>query len=887
MALTDSNRLRKFQYLVAVSLAAIASPAAMAQSQPGTDGEPAALTDDASDEIVVTGTLIRGIAPDSSQAISVGREDIEVTGATTTVKLLANIPQFTSFLQNPGVDATNNVAVSSNGISLRGIGNALLLMDGRRVAGAGIKSTQPDPDFLPPTVIERLEVVTDGGSSIYGADAVSGVVNFITRRKFDGVEASARYGFADSYHTYDVNLIAGTSWSSGSAYVAYNHAYMSRLYGRDRAFVQRLNWTTGQLLDLQCVPGNVSIVGGGTTTVYGLPGLTTGSVNRCDLSDDKSIDNDDRRDSVFASLTQEFGAARFELRGYYTKRRRVRDIGQLTADVAIRSTSPFYRSTGDANATANQSVAVNFGPVFGNSTLSTNELEVWGITPTLTVELGKDWQVQALINFSAGDTEVFEPALNTSAISTAVNGGKLNPYDIASNSSAVLAPIQNWEVYGTSQNRMFNARVVADGPLFELPGGAVRTAVGMEYIRERYHGRAGNSVPGAEVATLPYGGGSRSDIAAFAELHIPFVGENNASPGLQALSIDLSGRYDSYSDFGDTFNPRVGVSYRPATWINLRGNWGTSFAAPSLAISASLDSSLLVLPFAAIQDPLNPAPATPVQELILRGGDKNLKPETAETWSLGFDIEPPIVPGLKLSANYFNVSLTGRVDRPPVTQIFWRNYTDLYILSPTKEQAVALASEVPGGAELAALAYEPGKNPVYAILDTRGRNLGKSKVSGLDFQANYSTSTNFGSIFLRAGGSYILNTQTAARTSDPFSGDQSDLASRLSFVLSAGATVGNLLAQATFNYRGGFDVAASTANNFQSRVDAFKTVDLFFKYDLETSFSKKLSFTASIDNLLDRDPSVYMGIYSANFAGYAPQGSVQGRLVQFGLAVGF
>src|SRR5580700_9478594 len=149
------------------------------------------------EEIVVTGTLIRGVAPTGAELISVTPQDIQATGATSTDQLLSSIPQIGNFFNNPPQIASgNNGSLQINRPSIRPLPNpnsatgalSLVLVDGHRIVGAGVSQSAPDPDVLPTSVIERVEIVPDGGSSIYGADAVGGVINFVTKRHFSGVD---------------------------------------------------------------------------------------------------------------------------------------------------------------------------------------------------------------------------------------------------------------------------------------------------------------------------------------------------------------------------------------------------------------------------------------------------------------------------------------------------------------------------------------------------------------------------------------------------------------------------------------------------------------------------------------------------------------------------
>ncbi|MGC4110288.1 MAG: TonB-dependent receptor plug domain-containing protein [Nocardioides sp.] len=214
-----------------VSLAAAAASfnsAAMAQDT--------AWVDEESKDIVVTGSQIRGIAPAGSNVIGLGEQQIAATGAVTTNDLLAKIPQATNFfnvLPQPGGGTAGGNSVSTinrpnlrnlPGSSTSGAALTLVLFDGHRVVGAGIGTVAVDPDAIPPGAIERVEAITDGGSAVYGSDAIGGVINFITRKRFDGVKVEAHYGFGDDYWTWDANTIVGKDWGSGSIYAAYSYS---------------------------------------------------------------------------------------------------------------------------------------------------------------------------------------------------------------------------------------------------------------------------------------------------------------------------------------------------------------------------------------------------------------------------------------------------------------------------------------------------------------------------------------------------------------------------------------------------------------------------------------------------------------------------------------
>ncbi len=240
-------------------------------------------------DIIVTGTLLRGGAPVGSNVISVGQDRVRSQGATSTNELLGTIPQVSNFFNNVptaslvgSVQATQTARPNLRNLSSNTSSSAstLVLFDGHRISGAGVTQSTVDPDLIPTGAIERVEVVTDGGSSTYGADAVGGVINFITRRKFDGVQVDARYGFADDYWQTSANATVGKDWGSGSLYASYSFNKNDNIFGRDRDFIRAFDYSVSPAVPASrfCDPANITI----GANIYAYPNGTLGGT-RCDL----------------------------------------------------------------------------------------------------------------------------------------------------------------------------------------------------------------------------------------------------------------------------------------------------------------------------------------------------------------------------------------------------------------------------------------------------------------------------------------------------------------------------------------------------------------------------------------------------------------------------
>ena len=187
------------------------SPATLAQDAPSAaQGERKVELE----EIIVTGTQIRGVAPVGSNVVGVNEQEIEATGAVTMNQLLSQLPQSSDFnnITQPGggvLTANGRVPITRPNIrNLPGAGGSasgavtLVLINGHRVVPQGIEQTAVDADIVAPDATERVETILDGASAVYGSDAAGGVINFITRRSFEGIKFDARYGVADDYESW-------------------------------------------------------------------------------------------------------------------------------------------------------------------------------------------------------------------------------------------------------------------------------------------------------------------------------------------------------------------------------------------------------------------------------------------------------------------------------------------------------------------------------------------------------------------------------------------------------------------------------------------------------------------------------------------------------------
>ncbi|MFD1613205.1 TonB-dependent receptor plug domain-containing protein [Sphingomonas tabacisoli] len=872
--------------------------------------------------------------------------DVQSSGATSVAQVLQTIPQLGSFnsLQQPLANSSEVAVNRPNLRSLPGFNTGsgsttLVLMNGHRLVGMGVTSTTPDPDVIPPGVLERLEIVPDGGSAIYGSDAVAGVLNFVTIKRFDGVKVDGSYGFADNYYAWDANATVGRDWGSGSIFLSYNYAKTDDLLGRDRDYIKQFPNANG-FTQLSCEPGNIEALAGQFAVPRGgVRGVNGGAVNQCDSSDFATVYPKSQRHSAFAGLTQELtDKLTMELTAYYTNRKTFVQTGPFRATQVIFPT--FFAGTAASMGIPGVSSPFspfNFGgivngrPVFvpgnnnaidliqqadfaigPNNAQHTNlELDTWGTTANFRYDVDGNFRLNLFGNYGQSTTTRINTALNTRALQNAIAAGLFNPYNVTTSNPAAVGIITNFEEYGRSRQRMVNFRAVLDGDLFELPAGAAKIAVGAEYTNENFNSARGQAVPGSLFSTAPaqlvgttvvapaQPGVFRFDVSRnvkslFGELVAPILGGDSGVD----LTVSAAGRYDHYSDVGSTFNPRFGATFRPVEWVSFRGAWGKSFNAPGLADFEQADVNTLFIltgqaaAFFAPPAALVAAGKYPAYNggliVATRGNAPNIRPQKAKTWTVGVDVEPPVVPGLRLSATYYNISYTNLIGLAPFESpaILYRDFGNLITIAPSQ----ALLNQALANADIISQGSPPiPASGTYAYIDARKRNLGDFKLDGIDFSVNYRMTAGFGEVFFNSAGTYELNRKGSNTPGGVFIDRLSANTNRFRARTTLGAEVGPVLGQITWNYSQGYDLDPPVGFVPQTHVSSFSTFDLFFKFDVpgDSPITRDLAFTLNVNNLFDQDPPEYRGPNQILGQQGIANGLTIGRFIKFGVSKKF
>jgi len=628
---SSDSRARKFFSGAALAVIALAAAAPSARAADNADAGVKV------EEIVVTGTNIRGVAPVGSSLISVDRKAIEATGAQTIGQILRTVPAITSSGATPqGLNPGNSYfSPTIHGLGASSSNATLVLIDGHR-APPGNQGALIDPNIIPPIALERVEVLPEGASSIYGSDAVAGVINFITRKRYDGLEMTGQAGMGDNYRTYGAGLLAGTHWDSGDVLVAYNFSKRSSLKFSDRSYLNRDHRAQGgtNLSSFFCSPA--SIQPGGAGNIFLGPSYTTSVANTaanspCQSTASGDIIPRDERNNAMLKVHQEINSnltvgldlvySRLKTRQADLTGNTSGTVGVLTATVfrTGAQANPFYvNPPGQAAGAAadRQTVRFNADDIIGPGFTDLNTEDFYG-SGSFEYKLGDNWRVTGLGLYGVDHTYI--AAQNMLCVSCAYlalngttnSGGSLtavsvpgtttivtqlpltaanaldvwNPAATNRTSAAVKAALADSTAttFGTFGIRQ--AKLGADGTLFKIPGGDVRLALGGEYayydfdFKRTSPNNTGPATTGSNFFGLFL---DRHVESAFVELAVPLVSEANAMPLVQRLDLSLSGRYDSYSEVGSTTNPRIAIGWEVVDGFTLRGNYSRSFVAPQL-----------------------------------------------------------------------------------------------------------------------------------------------------------------------------------------------------------------------------------------------------------------------------------------------------------------
>lgn len=868
------------------------------------------------EEVIVTGSRIRRTEEGALPVQTVTQEQIQRSGVTTSEQFLQTVS--IAVQGNTNTVSASGSGVTSGGVSsvsLRGLGSqrTLVLIDGRRVAGGGTitDSTSVDINSIPLAALERVEVLKEGASSIYGSDAIAGVINFILRKNFQGAEVNAQYGDTSDgggdvtkasavlglgdLQSDRFNVMLTGSWQKEKA-----------LFGRDRSFSRSSireaaeNDTTSG----NSFPANVASEDGVVSINPAAPGCAPSvsdpffspDICRYDPAPEVALLPEAERWSLY-------GTARYAVTSditAYFEASYSRNWQEFTiqpvplsdqfalpennplfnldpyngfATVLLQPSSPFYPTASVVGQTggATPDLLVRYRSYITGNRRWEDTIE----QPRFVLGIGGDsggwnWDVAGLYSETKLTEDFRNGAPAYSQILPLLNSGQVNFF--GDNSPDVLAAADaaqfRGEAYST-KTRIQGIAASATHDLVTMPAGALALAFGFEYRNESFETDPSAAIQSGDISS--YGGNffpidrDRDVWAGFAELNIPIV---------ESLEANLAVRYDDYQGTGNKTVPKISARWRPIETLLIRASAGRGFRAPSL--SELWQPQVTGVTAAGLNDPARCGVADAngvvnedsrdcaTQFPIALGGNPNLKPEESDNYTLGIVYEP--TPSFSFGFDGFQVKLKDTI---------------IFGVSPTAILADIdrFGAFVTRGAPEAATPGLPGR---ITQIDQVNLNFGETKVSGVDadFRLRFDIG-RAGQLTTSIVGTYF----TKYEIQNPDGSFDDILAEVTPVVNGAGGVVPRWHHYLTLGWRLG-PWEATIAQNYQTSYDdlpgnfqdteapefRIRTVASYLTHDAQAAYSlDHWRFALGVRNFTNRDPP-YTNAGGQNFfqSGYDP-----------------
>jgi iron complex outermembrane recepter protein len=662
------------------------------------------------ERVEITGSNIKRIdAEGPLPVVILKRDDIERSGKTTVNELLSTLTVVSGGSFSETTLAGNSFAPGTAAVSLRGLGanTTLVLLNGRRVANYGfaqnVNESFVDLNSIPVTAIERVEVLKDGASAIYGSDAIAGVINVILRKDFRGVELSTSYGDSKDGGGGETRA-ALTAGTGDLARDRFNAMVMIDYYKREKINSQQRHFSRSAdqrgngpaALDFRSSAGNPGYWSGGagnanaafstcpSSSVVPSSSLGVGgggTVCAYDFAPMNDLVPESERVGGFAT-------ARYQMSPNWT----LFAEGLINKNTTIRNSAPTpagFSAVGHPDRPAGSTFTnvtyrfIEAGPRIENIDTESTRF-VAGARGNVA-----SWDVEAAANFAKSRTvatgrnyiiqeRAAEAFAGTLSGFTGIRYSVLNP---SGNPAGMLNAIKISPVR-TGDSRVNGGDVKASRELFEMGGGLAALAMGYEYRKEKVADSPDPRVALSNPARVTVSGsgatgvnGGRNLHSAYAEVSLPF---------LKGFESQVALRMDRYSDFGTATTPKISLSWRPNNAFLMRSGYAEGFRAPSLAelyLSESTSFPTVVdTPrcrdyqaglgateprTVAVCGSSGNGVATQIRSIFL--GNPQLNAEESKSFSLGIVVEP--TRSFSLSVDYYNVEHDNRIFVPTATTV--------------------------------------------------------------------------------------------------------------------------------------------------------------------------------------------------------------------------
>jgi iron complex outermembrane receptor protein len=844
--------------------------------------------------VEITGSAIKRIDAEGALPVQViTREAIARSGATSIADLIQALPAMQGFT-NEGA----SVGGGGNGFSGASIHNlgetyTLVLLNGRRLAQFGGQVLTGalagiDLNTIPVAAVERVEILTDGASALYGADAIAGVVNFITRKDATDGSITAGYSAPDKGgQEATVSFFKGFGDFNKDGFnivVAASAEKRKKLASVDREFAK-----TG-VINFQLDGNNVTFFNGSPRGIPANINASDGFLvspffvqnGRCpeqhvELAEGSALGSGCYYDYVTQleilperERTALYTSGRLKLGDSHslfaevlaTKTFNTNRIAPPPGEIVINSSSPFWPTiiAADPGATGDVVVPYRVADV-GKRTQKDTTKATHLVVGAEGLFAGWDYNAAIVRSENKHDSDLLDGYVRLNAFFDALDSGIINPFVAPGNQTPqALQALRNTRILGFwegGDTTLTMLEIRGSREVLKLGGGPLIVALGASGANEKFQKRAseiargiGDTRFGDSAAIVPYGA-DRDLTAVYAEVNAPVT---------KALELSGSVRYDNYSDFGSATTAKGMVKFRPMRELLLRGSVGTGFKAPTVPqVNAALQefgvtSGNYTCNNNNPNDPLRQiavglgavCPVGNVQYNVFAGGNKELQAEKSQQWTLGVIFDP--VPNVSIGIDLWQVKIKDAIGAVDESQIFgdplrWRSLFTTY--------------------------RDPGTGQVLLAMLSSNGNLGETLQRGIDLSATATLNLGWGKVRPTLDLTYMLKDEYQLERGGQFFtsmgkfGANGAVTFRTQARLKVEVDYGNWSHTVAVNYKSGYKDQAYAAADFavfdpitftpfayNGTVKTYSTIDLQTRWNINKMFSA----TLGVLNAADQDP---------------------------------
>lgn len=843
------------------------------------------------ERIEVTGSLIPRIQGETALPVSViSAEQLRAVGVTNAQGALTYVTQNqSSTVSASSVGGTNGGASYAD---LRGLGveRTLVLLNGQRIVNNPYSGVAVDLNTIPFASIDRIEVLAEGASSLYGADAIAGVVNFITRREYEGLNLSADASIPQqsggSKYTFSLGGGFGSLAQQGwNVYGSVAYSKQEVLQSVDRSYAasgiqpnRGLARTSGTTF-----PGNYSQSATLVATNPTLPNCAPSQSalipelfgpNSCrfDFSQFVDLIPEQEQTTLYGKGSLALGAENTLSLEYFWSRNTLAAAVAATplTSLPLTSTSPYFPG-GSAgvpitNPALDSSLPISVGwrTIDAGQRASEIENTTQRILGSLDgTVLGWGYNLNAFYSDSTADNTFTDGYVSRARVIQGLAGADgapfLNPF--GAQTAAGAAYLNSVKVLGQVQDitgDLWGTNLTVNKEVLNLPAGPMALALGVDYRKQSIDFKNNFELirqaasSGLELAEDT--SGDQSVYAFLAELNIPVI---------KNLDVGLAVRYDKYSDFSGVFSPKVSAKWQALDTVLLRGSYNQGFRAPSvfdlfapnsLTFTSNPYDDPVLCPDGVAVPGADPARDCGQQFQQQQGGNKQTEPEESDSWSVGFVLQP--MKDLSFAVDYWNTKITGLVGALPDSAVFGDPalYANKFVRCSqlTPSERIALQATCGGQSTVDPLAYVIGTT----------ENLGDMEAAGIDFNIQYTMpAAEWGKLKFTYSGTYLTKwEQQLVKNGEwynalgRYSFELDFPAFRYQGVFTANWTYGGWGAIVTNRFRSGYADQNDADNLLEGFAD--NTVGALSVWDLVGTYSgiKGLALSAGVLNVFNSDP---------------------------------